>query len=93
MSAQSKQKLFIHFPFFSSSVTAAIVLPLFKVMWHRQAECEVVNQNKILHQKQCVIFQVLCNIVTKRVTGLKVFLAVLSFMPSGKFKVGVMSYN
>ena len=42
-------------------------------MLQKQAECEMVTENKILRQKQCGIFQVLHTIAMKRVKVAKSF--------------------
>jgi hypothetical protein len=42
-------------------------------MLQKQAECEMVNENKMLHQNQYGIFQVLRTIAAKRVKVVKSF--------------------
>lgn len=42
-------------------------------MFQKQAECEMVNENEMLHQKQYGIFQVLHTITAERVKVVKSF--------------------
>jgi hypothetical protein len=43
-------------------------------MLQKQAECEMVNEKKMIHQKQYGIFQVLHTVAVKRVKVVKVFI-------------------
>jgi hypothetical protein len=49
--AQSNQKLFIYFQFFSKCASGVIVLPWNEVLWQKQAEFAEVNWNEMLYHK------------------------------------------